>query len=344
MKHTFVYVGRAPQDKACFRPDVWGKHMDKRERVTAAFRGEEVDHVPVCMWKHVPPRYWGDDEKFAEVQASFYRATDVDFMKLSGDKYFGWPCPVLSPDMKAADLYKAEPLGPRDPFIRGQIERARRVVGALGKGCVTLYLVFVPLSCIRLKIGYPAMMRLIREDPEAMKNACAAAAEDQKALVKGVLEEAGVDGIFYSVQNGEKDRFTYEEYRAFVTPSDRAVLDTANALSDMNAIHFCAWEEVPNRLEVWADYKAPVVSFSRYMDIMDISEAKAHFGCTVWGGFDNRPGTDLYTLDRAGIERECENFILQGGKRGYILGADCSIHDELPEERIRWCVEAARRL
>ena len=318
--------------------------MDKRERVIAAFRGEEADHVPVCMWKHVPQRYWADFDAFAECQAAFYRATDVDFMKLSGDGFFGWPSPVLSPAMKAADLYKAEPLGAHHPYIRDQIGRTRQVVRALGKECVTLYLVFAPLSAVRLKIGYPAMMRLIREDPEAMKHACAAAAEDQKALVRGIIEEAGADGLFYSVQNGEQDRFSREEYRAWVTPSDKAVLDCANAASKMNAIHFCAWEGVPNRLENWADYRAPVVSWSRTMDIPDIAEAKNYFGCTVWGGFDNRPGTALYTSAREEIERDCAGMIAAGGKRGYILGAECSIHDELPEERIRWTVEAARRV
>ncbi len=69
--------------------------MNKRERVTAAFRGQETDRVPVCMWKHVPQKYWADEEQFAECQAGFYRETDVDFMKLSGDGYFPWPAPAL---------------------------------------------------------------------------------------------------------------------------------------------------------------------------------------------------------------------------------------------------------
>ena len=77
---------------------------------------------------------------------------------------------------------------------------------------------------------------------------------------------------------------------------------------------------------------------------MDIQEAKKHFGCTVWGGFDNRPGTFLYTAGKAEIEKETENLIAMGGKSGYIVGADCSIHDELPEEKIRWVVDAARRI
>ncbi len=318
--------------------------MGKRERVVAAFKGQEVDHVPVCMWKHVPSRYWGDDDKFAEYQAGAYQSTGVDFMKLSGDKYFPWPSPVLDGIEKAEDLFRMEPLGRLHPHIRGQIERTRKVVRALGHDCVSLYLIFVPLSCIRLKIGYPKMMRFIRENPEAMKYACSVVAEDQKTLVKGIIEDAGADGIFYSVQNGEENRFTYEEYRDWVTPSDRAVLDFANSLSDMNAIHFCAWEEIPNRLSVWEDYKAPVVSWSRQFDGMDIQEAKKRFGCTVWGGFDNRPGTLLYAGTREEIEKEAASLIRQGGKRGFILGADCSIHDELDEERIRWVADFAHSI
>lgn len=77
---------------------------------------------------------------------------------------------------------------------------------------------------------------------------------------------------------------------------------------------------------------------------MDIQEAKKHFGCTVWGGFDNRPGTFLYTASREEIEQETANLIQQGGKQGYILGADCSIHADLQEERIRWVAEAARKI
>ena len=318
--------------------------MNKRERVVAAFHGQETDHVPVCMWKHVPPEFWGNDDRFAAEQARFLHDTDVDFMKLSGDRFFGWPSPVLKDIENPANLLRMKPLGPDHPYIRGQIERTKKVVKALDGECPAVYLIFAPLSYIRLQIGYPRMMRFIRENPEAMKYACKTVAEDVKLLVEGIIREAGADGIFFSAQSGEINRFTEEEYLDWVKPSDMTVLDYANSLSDMNAIHFCAWEETPNRLSVWKDYRAPVVSWSRYFDIMDIQEAKKHFGCTVWGGFDNRPGTFLYTAGKAEIEKETENLIAMGGKSGYIVGADCSIHDELPEEKIRWVVDAARRI
>ena len=317
--------------------------MTRRERTIAAFRGQEVDHVPVCMWKHVPQKYWADEDAFAAFQADAYKATDVDFMKLSGDKYFTWPAPALEGIEEAKDLYRLEPLGVNHPHIRGQVRRTGKVVRALGRDCFTLYLVFAPLSCIRLRIGYPKMMEFMREDPEAVKYACSVVAEDQKLLVKGIIEDDGADGIFYSVQNGEEDRFTFDFYRKYVTPGDKEVLVYANSLSDMNAIHFCAWEGVPNRLAVWHDYNAAAVSWSRYMDVMDIAEARKLFGCTVWGGFDNRPGSLLYTAGREEIEKETFSLIRQGGKRGYILGSDCSLHGELDDERVRWVAEASRK-
>ena len=318
--------------------------MNKRERVIAAFQGKEVDHVPVCMWKHVPQELWDDDDKFVACQLNSYKVTDVDFVKLSADKYFGWPAPVLDGIQHADELYNIQPLGADHPYIRGQIERTKKVIQGLNGECVALYLIFAPLSYLRLQIGYPKMMELIRENPEAMKHACSVIAEDVKLLVRGIIEEAGADGIFFSVQNGEENRFTYEEYRDWVTPSDKAVLDYANSLSSLNAIHLCAWEEVPNRLSIWDDYKTAVVSWSRYIDIMDIQEAKKRFGCTVWGGFDNRSGTTLYTATHEELDAAVADLIAQGGKTGYILGSDCSIHDELDEERIRWVVEAARKI
>ena len=44
------------------------------------------------------------------------------------------------------------------------------------------------------------------------------------------------------------------------------------------------------------------------------------------------------------IEAEVANLVAQGGKKGYIIGSDCSIHEELPEEKIRWVVDAARKI
>lgn len=318
-------------------------HMTKKERVKAAFLGQETDYVPVCMWQHVPKEFHIDHETFAKHQADFYKETDVDFMKLSADGFFNWPDPVLKTIQCADELYQIKPLGPDHPWIRNQIDRTKTVVQSLNDECYAFYLIFAPISYLRLQIGYHLMMQLIHENPDAMKYACKTIADDLKYLIDGILNESGCAGIFYSVQNAEINRFTKEEYLEWIMPAEKDLLDYANSINDMNILHFCAWEESPNRLEVWKDYHTPIVSWARHIDIFDIEKAKNHFGATVWGGFDNRLNTLLYTGTKEEIELEVKSLIQQGGKTGYIIGADCSLHNTLPTERIRWVVEAARK-
>lgn len=317
--------------------------MDKIERVKRAFKGETVDHVPVCLWKHVPPSQWETD-KFIKAQLDFYKETDVDFIKLSADGYFGWPADCLKDIKSAKDLYEIKQLGAYHPYIRGQINRTKKLLQELHRDCLAFYLIFCPLSYLRLEIGYPKMMQFMQEDPEAVLYAENVIARDVKILVQGIISEAGADGIFFSVQNAEENRFTYEFYRKYITPPEKEVLDFANKLSDMNVLHCCGWEGIPNRLEDWADYKTPVVSWARYIEHLGVKEAKEKFGCTVWGGFDNRPDSLIYKGTKEEVEAETARLITDGGKQGFIIGPDCSIHDELPVERIRWIVDAARRI
>ena len=54
--------------------------MNKRERVIAAFHGKETDHVPVCMWQHVPPAFWGDDDRFAAEQARAAEGSKLNYL------------------------------------------------------------------------------------------------------------------------------------------------------------------------------------------------------------------------------------------------------------------------
>lgn len=317
--------------------------MDKIERVKRAFKGEEVDHVPVCLWKHVPPSEW-DTDKFIKAQLDFYKETDIDFIKLSADGYFGWPAECLKDIEEPEELYKLKQFGPDHPYIRGQIDRTKKLLKELNHDCLAFYLIFCPLSYLRLEIGYPKMMKFMKDNPEAVLSAEKVIAEDVKLLVKGIIREAGADGIFYSVQNAEQNRFSYETYRKYITPPEKEVLEYANTLSDMNILHCCGWEGIPNRLEDWADYETTVVSWARFIDNLDVKDAKETFKRTVWGGFDNRPGSLIYSGTREEIEKETERLIRESGKRGYVIGPDCSIHDELPVERIRWIVEAARKI
>ncbi len=46
--------------------------------------GQEVDHVPVCMWQHVPPEYWGDDDDSQFEYVDYYDDYDEDYSENDG--------------------------------------------------------------------------------------------------------------------------------------------------------------------------------------------------------------------------------------------------------------------
>ena len=185
----------------------------------------------------------------------------------------------------------------------------------------------------------------MKADPEAMKYACSVIARDAKALVKGLIEEAGCDGIYYCVQNAETFRFTAEEYRRQVTPSDKEVLDYANTLSAHNILHCCGWGGDKNRVEIWQDYEAAAISWAVYVEDMDIPSGRQFFaGKPALGGFDNRKEGILYSGKEEEIRKFTRELIETCGKKGFLLGADCTIPSDLPVEHIHWVLETARSM
>lgn len=303
--------------------------------------------MPANFWRHFPPEQ-SRGEAFIEAQIKFYKDTDVDFLKISCDGYFGWPAEALKKLDSASELYHIQPLGKDHPFIREQIERAKGITSQLKEECCIFYTMFCPMSYLRLQIGWDKMMSCVWEDPEAVKHACNVIGDDVKHLVKGVLTEAGCDGIFYSVQSAEVNRFAYEEYRNWVMPGDKLVLDYANSLSSLNIIHCCGWDadeaNTVNRMEVWEDYESAGVNWAAYVDLMDIPAAREFFkGKCVWGGFDNRKQGILYKGTKEEIQAETRRLLELGGKSGFMLGPDCSLPDDIDLEHIKWVLEECRR-
>ncbi|MGN0164310.1 MAG: uroporphyrinogen decarboxylase family protein [Candidatus Ornithomonoglobus sp.] len=318
--------------------------MNKRERVIAALENREPDFVPVGFWYHFP-----EDAQTGraciDAHLDFYRKTNQDFIKIMCDGYFGYPNNTLINMKKVSDLYEMKPLGAGHPFIRGQVERAKAITSAVGDECCVFYNVFCPLSYFRLQVDWDNMMKCIREDKEAVKYACSVISEDATTLVEALINEAGCDGIYYCVQNAELFRFTAEEYREIVEPYDLKVLDHANSISKYNILHCCGWSGDKNRVEVWKAYKAAAVNWAIYVEAMDLCDGRSFFNTDcVLGGFDNRKNGVLYSGSYDEIREETKRLINAAGKRGTILGADCTLPNDIDLDRIRLVVDTVRTL
>lgn len=318
--------------------------MNKRERVIAALEGKSTDHVPVGFWYHFPPQNQ-IGEACINAHIDYYRQTNQDFIKIMCDGYFGYPNDTLINMKSTSDLYNMKPLGANHPFIREQVERAKAIVSQLGDECCIFYNVFCPLSYFRLQLDWDKMMQCVKEDKEAVKYACDVISEDAIALVDALINEAGCDGIYYCVQNAELFRFSADEYNDLVRPYDLRVLDFANGISRYNILHCCGWGGDKNRLEVWKDYRAAAVNWAVYVEEMSLPSGREFFDTNcILGGFDNRKEGLLYSGAFDNIKEETKRLIAENGKCGFIIGADCTLSNDIDLARIHCVVDTSREI
>lgn len=317
------------------------EQMTKRERLMAAFSGKPVDRVPVGFWFHFPE---GKTAGAACIDAhmEYYHSNDPDFIKIMCDGYFTYPLDFSIE--KPSDWRKLEPLDANHPFIREQVERAKAVVRGISRDHCAFYNVFAPFSSIRFKAGDKLVMEHLRQDPESVLYALDVIAKSNGLLAQLCVAEAGCDGVYYCVQGGERDRFSVEEYRKLITPSDKYVLEQVNQVSKNNILHCCGWAGIPNNLENWQDYPARAVNWAVFIEKMGLAEGKKFFeGRTVLGGFDNRKTGLLYNGGKEEIQNFTRELLESTGTTGVIIGADCTLPSDIDLNHLMWVVEAAEK-
>ncbi len=318
--------------------------MSKRARLLNAFNNKPVDRVPVGFWFHFLPEelhfHGSSDPKLIQesiaLHKKFIEEVDPDFVKIMSDGYFHYPSDVYENLNSATDLRNFKPIGKNHPWIQGQVELAKKVISFLDDTSA-FYNVFAPAKFLRFAISDEKFIELFREDPIAVGFALDVIAQDLADLSELVIKEAGAEGIYLSVQNPNNGALTYDEYRTYITPSDKLVLNRANEASENNILHCCGYDGNKNILEVWQDYNAKAVNWAVSIENIDLTEGKKLFGGkAVIGGFDNRPEKLLHKGTKEEIEAFTEDIITKAGKTGIIIGADCSIPSDIEVERIQW--------
>jgi len=315
--------------------------MNKRERVLNAMNCMPVDRPPVGFWFHFPEDE-GMGQACIDAHLRYYNQIDVDICKIMCDGYFGYP--ITIDPKRASDWRTLKPLGKDHPYIREQIQRVKGVKAGLKDDMCVYYNIIAPFSAIRNGTSDELVMQHIKEDPEAVMQALDVIAQDLADLAELCITEAGCDGLYLNVQGGEKDRFTFEEYRKWITPSDRKVIDRANTFSQNNILHCCGWAGIPNRLEVWQDYPVKAVNWAIYIEDVSITDGKAFFGNrAVLGGFDNRKDSLIVGGSKENIQAFAKDLARQV-PTGLLIGADCTLPGTIDTQHIAWVVDAVKEL
>ena len=327
----------------------------KRELLLKAFRGEPVDRVPVGFWHH----FTNEDEwlvgfgnqaiieKNLAGHQAFLAEVEPDFIKLMSDGYFAYPNERLKKVQSIKDLADIEPLGADHPWISEQVELVQKIRAGFTEDLVAIYNIFAPVTYFKWLIGKVAggddiIADFLVEDAVLTKRVLDVIAQDIAALTERIIKEAGADGIYLSVQSIQDARVSAEDYKAFIAPSELAVLEAANAAGGVNILHICGYEGARNDVHLFTDYPAQVINWAVGPEGISLAEGRKLFGGrTVLGGFENGKTGLLYTGSQEAIQNETKRLIAEAGKDALIIGADCTIPSDIDPERIEWVRQAA---
>jgi uroporphyrinogen decarboxylase len=336
--------------------------MTKKEWVLKAFNCEDVDHVPMGFWFHfvnvnaTVADTLRDPDFLRQNLAGherYIKEFSPDFVKIMTDGYFRHPLAdgkQILTSMEDLDCIK--PIDENHPWIQNQIELARKVC-AMENGLLYIYNIFCPVTSLKiLMLGAEATLfkselltQCLLKDPARVAKALEVLANSLALLVKNVITKGGADGIYYSVGNPDRARISDELYRRYMSPCDKIVLDAANSVSDNNILHICGFEGNRNNLSDFTDYKAKVYNWAANVEGVSLEEGRKLFkGAAILGGYANNKGDIL----NAGTKEEIQNFaekIVRGfGKKGLIVGADCTVPQDIPREHLSWVREKLQTL
>ncbi|MCI8511639.1 MAG: hypothetical protein HFE83_06525 [Lachnospiraceae bacterium] len=332
--------------------------MTKRERFLNVLANKPVDRVPVAFFHHFLED-WTDFGKGVENDEVFEknieghriarRLFDPDVAKIMNDSLMLMP--VEASFVKtAAELRKIEPLSMSSRFVQRTLELTKRVREIYGDTDAPVYATsFSPTLVLRSSLpegrrpglGGPetCIKRFIKEDPEALGAACKAVSEGIIELNRLLMKEGGVDGIYLSVNN-QSGFFPEEIYRTYISPSEKAVLDDANLLSEMNILHICGFIGQGNDLNLFTGFDAAAYNWAVHTEKVSLSEGKKLFGGKpVFGGFEQK-GV-LYKGTREEVEEYAYGILDEAGQIGIMLGADCTVPADIDDSRLEWVREAA---
>ena len=286
-------------------------------------------------------------EKNLEEAQKFKDAFEPDFVKVMTDGLFNVPYD-LSFVKKAEDLKNIRPLPEDHPWFRKSRELAEAYRRIYGEDVLIFYNVFAPLAHLQAALNAPdakndRVLDFLKEDPEAVAEALMVIADNTRELVSQVIGEGAADGIYFSATN--RNRVIPEEtYLTYVKPSEVRTIERIHEWTPDIILHICGYMGAKNILSVYRDYDVTAVNWAVHAEEMDLKEGKQYFGGkAVIGGFLNTKDSILYRGTKEEIEAYVEKILAETGTTGVILGADCTVPEDINPEHLAWVREKAAR-
>lgn len=304
--------------------------MNKIERVTNALGGRECDRPPFGFWyhfglQHMPGRYHADAE------IDFYRAYDLDFLKVMND--YAYPLPDGVEALSAeSDWERVEPVSLEAEAWSEQLTALSLINDAIGKEAMFIETIFSPWTTARRLTPTGSLLQARERFPETLL----AAMESISTSLADYAARAvarGASGIFLSLGAATREVMTADEYRTWGMPFDLKILEAVRD-APFNILHIHGrqihFDELMN-------YPVAAINWSHATTEPSLEQGHARSGKAVMGGIDE---TTAAHLSPAEMRNRVASAISRMGGAGFIVAPGCSVPTDTPERTLRAIKEA----
>lgn len=294
--------------------------MNKIERVTGALRGEEVDRAPFSFWYHFGLQH-GPGRKHAEAEIDFYRAYDLDFLKVMND--YPYPLPTgLEAIETAEDWQRLEPIAASDACWREQLTALSLINAAIGKEALFIETIFSPWTTARRLTRRGSLAEVRERHPETLLVAMQVIAASLADYARAAITH-GAAGIFLSLGAASNEMMTIEEYNMWGRPFDLQVLEAVRD-APFNVLHIHGKHI---HFDAVLDYPATALNWSHLATPPSLAAGRARSGKAVMGGIDEAIAAHLAPPE---IEAQVASAIREVGTCGLIVTPGCSVPTDTP--------------
>ena len=325
--------------------------MTHWERIRAALKGDEVDCLPVSMWRHFFARESSADT-LAEAMLGFQRRFDWDFMKVNPRASYhvedwgvkmkyegdGEPRMVEAPVKAPGDWKKLKVLDVNKGVLKEHLDALELIAHGLKGKLPFIMTVFTPMAIAsRLTDSEEIFLRHLREHTAKVNHALEVITETYINFARACMGR-GASGLFYATTAwATSDRLTEKEYVTYARPYDLRLLK-ALPKAEFHVLHVCRNN---NLLNAVADYPVHALSWdARGKGNLSLAEGKAVVGGrAVIGGVPH--GNNLTQSSPIQLAAEIKSMMVAMGDKGWMLGPGCTFPAETPEANIRAIRDAA---
>lgn len=299
--------------------------MTKIERVMHALKGERVDRPPFSFWYHFGLQHM-PGRKLAEAQIDFYRAFDLDLVKVMND--YPYPMPrgldVLATE---EDWKRVEPLTSADACWTQQLEALSIIGGAIGKEALFIETVFSPWITARRLTRTGELGEARTRYPETLLGAMDAIATSLAAYAVEATKR-GAAGIFLSLGAATDDVMSSEDYQLWGRPFDLKILN-AVADSPFNVLHIHGKRI---HFDSLLDYPVHAINWSHFSTAPSLKEARARTTRALLGGI-NEATIDYRSAGE--VASQVAQAIGEIGTRSLIIAPGCTVPPDTPVRSLR---------